>query len=52
MSSSENESDNDGAPNGAECLNRCKEFAEVTNTDRALAMFYLQDVKWDLQVNI
>lgn len=36
-------------PNGAECLRRCKEFASVTGTDNALAMFYLQDTKWDLE---
>ncbi len=37
-------------PSSAECLNRCREFASITSTDNALAMFYLQDTKWDLQV--
>ena len=37
-------------PSGSECLSRCKEFAKVTNTDTALAMFYLQDNDWDLEV--
>jgi hypothetical protein len=48
----EAEADEEEAPNGAECLNRCKEFAEITGTDRALAMFYLQDNNWNLQVLI
>lgn len=34
---------------GAECLEICKKFAQITDTDRALAMFYLQDTKWDLE---
>ena len=37
-------------PSGAECLSRCKEFASITGTDSALAMFYLQNLNWDLQV--
>ena len=39
-------------PSSAECLKRCREFASITGTDNALAMFYLQDTKWDLQVKI
>jgi hypothetical protein len=53
MSSSEIESDNENAsntPSGSECLSRCKQFVELTQTDTALAMFYLQDVQWDLEV--
>jgi hypothetical protein len=50
-SSTENEnSKSNSKPNGAECLARCKEFAKVTNTDTALAMFYLQDNDWNLEV--
>ncbi|RNA02866.1 hypothetical protein BpHYR1_021018, partial [Brachionus plicatilis] len=41
--------DDENQPSGAECLARCKEFAEITGTDTALAMFYLQDTKWNLQ---
>lgn len=41
--------DGENQPSGAECLARCKKFAEITGTDTALAMFYLQDNKWDLQ---
>lgn len=37
-------------PSGAECLKRCKEFAAVTDTNTACAMFYLQDTDWDLEV--
>ena len=44
------DSENDNLPSGPECLRRCQEFATVTNTDSALAMFYLQDVEWDLEV--
>jgi len=29
---------------------RCREFASITETDTALAMFYLQNNKWDLEV--
>jgi hypothetical protein len=48
-SDSESQSDDDqDKPSGAECLSRCKNFAEVTGTDSALAMFFLQDTKWDL----
>ena len=47
---SSDESDNEDLPDGAECLRRCKEFASVTGTDQALAMFYLQGTKWDLEV--
>lgn len=38
--SNENESDEDESsqPSGAECLELCKKFAEITETDRALAM--------------
>lgn len=50
----ESESDSDQksseqTPNGAECLKRCKEFAERTGTDTALAMFYLQETNWNLE---
>jgi len=47
-------SDDDDAnlPSAAECDRRCKEFAEVTGTDSALAMFFLQDRQWSLEVRI
>jgi len=38
-------------PSREECECRCKQFAEVTGTDTALAMFYLQDRKWELEVS-
>jgi hypothetical protein len=47
-SDEESENDDDKQPNGAECFSRCKQFAEITGTDTALAMFYLQDTKWNL----
>lgn len=49
---SSDESENEDIPDGAECLKRCREFASVTETDNALAMFYLQENKWDLQLSI
>jgi len=50
---SSNKSDNEmEAPSGAECLRRCKEFASITGTDNALAMFYLQGQNWDLNVRV
>lgn len=48
--SSGDESDDGHLPSGPECLRRCKEFADVTSTNNALAMFYLQAAKWDLEV--
>jgi len=47
-------SDEDAAdlPSAAECDRRCKEFAAVTGTDSALAMFFLQDRHWSLQVGV
>lgn len=35
-------------PSAQECESRCQEFADITGTDSALAMFYLQDRDWDL----
>lgn len=39
-------------PSGDECKRRCDEFVKVTGTNSALAMFFLQNVKWDLQVSL
>ncbi|CAH8870359.1 unnamed protein product [Trichobilharzia szidati] len=33
-------------------LDKCIAFAEITNTDRALAMMYLQKYDWDLKVSV
>ncbi len=46
----EDEEDDENLPSGAECMKRCREFASITETDTALAMFYLQNNKWDLEV--
>ena len=45
-------SDNDESnlPPADECEKRCQEFASITGTDTALAMFYLQDRDWSLDV--
>ena len=42
---SSDESDND--LNAEECQKAVDQFVEVTNTDEALAQFYLQDRDWD-----
>ena len=44
------DTDDSSLPSAAECDARSKQFAAVTGTDTALAMFYLQDRKWDLEV--
>jgi len=51
MSDSSEEGDAN-LPSAAECDRRCKEFAEVTRTDTALAMFFLQERQWSLEVRI
>ncbi|GFR70133.1 TRAF and TNF receptor-associated protein [Elysia marginata] len=53
-SDSEEDIDEDEAnlPSREECEERCQTFAEVTGTDSALAMFYLQDREWDVQRSI
>ena len=43
--------DESNLPNAETCESLCREFAAVTNTDSALAMFFLQNRKWDLQVS-
>lgn len=49
MSDSEEDNKDDSSlPSAAECESRCQMFAEVTGTDTALAMFYLQDLQWDV----
>lgn len=49
QSKSDHEQGDEDQPSGAECLARCKQFAELTGTDTALAMFYLQDTNWNLE---
>ncbi|OWF50295.1 Tyrosyl-DNA phosphodiesterase 2 [Mizuhopecten yessoensis] len=49
MSDTEEDNQDDSAiPSRDECESRCQKFAEVTGTDTALAMFYLQDVEWNI----
>lgn len=43
-------SSDDDVPSASECEARCKEFADITGTDTALAMFYLQDRDWNVEV--
>ncbi|KAK3764218.1 hypothetical protein RRG08_044144 [Elysia crispata] len=51
-SEGDKEEDDANLPSREECETRCQTFAEVTGTDSALAMFYLQDRDWDLQRSI
>ena len=46
------DTDDSNIPSAAECEARCQQFAAVTGTDTALAMFYLQDREWDVEVNV
>jgi len=50
--SDSSEDDDADLPPAAECDRRCKEFAEITGTDTALAMFFLQDRQWSLEVSM
>lgn len=49
---SDSDSDDPNLPPVAECDRRCREFAAITDTDTALAMFFLQDRDWDLEKSI
>ena len=49
MSDSDSGSESD-IPSKEVCEQRCQEFAAVTGTDSALAMFFLQNREWDLEV--
>lgn len=40
--------DESNIPSRDECEKRCQKFAEITGTDSAMAMFFLQDRDWDL----
>lgn len=48
--SEDNEDEN--LPSAAECEKRCQSFADITGTDTALAMFYLQDRNWNVEVSL
>ncbi len=39
-----------GLPSADECLQLCKTFADFTETDNALAMMFLQQHSWNLEV--
>jgi len=44
--------ESDDLPSAQECQKRVEQFSEVTNTDEALAQFYLQDRQWNLEESI
>ncbi len=50
MSDSDGSEDMLDLPPAEVCEERCQNFAAVTGTDTALAMFYLQDREWDVEV--
>jgi len=52
MSDSNEDEDDANLPSAAECDRLCKEFAEVTGTDSACAMYFLQDRQWSLEVRV
>lgn len=52
MSDSEDSVDESKIPGREECEKRCQDFAEITGTDTALAMFYLQDREWNLDTAV
>jgi hypothetical protein len=37
-------------PSSNECLERCINFSSITETDRAVAMIFLQENNWNLEV--
>ena len=39
-------------PTAEECNKLCEKFVKATNGDSALAMYYLQDRDWDIEVII
>ena len=39
-------------PSAAECQARVEQFAQITETDEALAQFYLQDRNWNVEASI
>ena len=47
---SDSDSNESTIPSRDECETRCQKFAEITGTDSAMALFFLQDRKWDLDV--
>lgn len=44
--------EDDDIPSRDECEKRCQAFKTMTDTDTALAMFYLQERKWDLESSV
>ncbi|KAK0039942.1 tyrosyl-DNA phosphodiesterase 2 isoform X2 [Biomphalaria pfeifferi] len=49
VSDSQSDEDDINLPSKDECEERCQQFAEITGTDSALAMFYLQDRDWSVE---
>ena len=50
MSSESDSGDCEIIPSAAVCEQLCKDFSSITATNSALAMYYLQDRDWSLEV--
>ncbi|XP_062596386.1 tyrosyl-DNA phosphodiesterase 2-like [Saccostrea cucullata] len=46
------DTEDENIPSAADCERRCQSFADITGTDTALAMFYLQDRNWNVEVSV
>ncbi|XP_005099468.1 tyrosyl-DNA phosphodiesterase 2 isoform X2 [Aplysia californica] len=52
LSDSDEEEEDANLPSREECEQRCQSFCEVTGADSALAMYYLQNRKWNLEAAV
>ena len=52
ISVSDSDDDDANLPSRDECEQRCKTFSDVTGADSAMAMFFLQERDWNLEVFI
>ncbi len=48
----DDEGDTRGLPSADQCMKLCESFVEFTETDKAIAMMFLQDNDWTLEVAV
>ncbi len=48
----DDEGDICGLPSADQCMKLCESFVEFTETDKAMAMMFLQDNDWNLEVAV
>ncbi len=48
----DDEGDTRGLPSADQCMKLCESFVEFTETDKAMAMMFLQDNDWNLEVAV